>query len=340
MVTVLFLLSTAMSQSDSTCRTTESPVIGILVQDYLGDFKSYRLNRTFIAATYVKFIESSGGRVVPIHTDQSMTYYDRILNQVNGVLLPGGDQDTVNSSYTRTTSIVYRHAVESNKRGVYYPVWGVCQGLEVLAYLTTGEDPLHPCSANDYATPLRFTMDLKNLNVKTKLFQKLTFSEYNEVVSNAVAFQWHNLCLLKQTYYRSPSLREAFQILGTNHDRDGNEYVSMMESNKYPFFGIMFHPEEVMFSFQVKENHTSVPHTNHALHAAQYFANFFTDESRKNPNQMSDTILQKLIIYNHVPEHTTDSHEPYDLCYFFELFDFSSLFTDDYDPNPDIILPV
>ena len=89
-----------------------------------------------------------------------------------------------------------------------------------------------------------------------------------------------------------------------------------------------FHPEEVMFSFQVShvKNHTSVPHNNHAMHAAQYFANFFADECRKNSNQMRDEILQKQIIYNYAPDHTTDSREPYDLCYFFDIMDYSFLF--------------
>ena len=126
---------------------------------------------------------------MPIHTDQTLDYYEHILSQINGVLLPGGDQGTANSSYTRVVEIIYKHVVESNERGVYFPVWAVCQGMEVLVYLTAGQDSLHSCSANDYATPLQFTMDLKELNTKTKLFHKLSFNEYNEVVNNEVVFQ-------------------------------------------------------------------------------------------------------------------------------------------------------
>lgn len=325
-VCLLLALSFGRSQPYATCFVTESPVIGILVQDFLGDFKSYRFNKTFIAATYVKFVESSGGRAVPVHTDQNQEYYDHILSQINGIVLPGGDQDTANSSYTRAVEIIYKHVVESNKKGVYYPVWAVCQGLEVLAYLTAGPGALHSCTANDYATPLEFTMELKKLNTNTKLFQRLTFNEYSEMVNNYVAFQWHNLCLLKQTYSQSPSLQQAFQAIATNYDRDKNEYVSIIESHRYPIYGVMFHAEEVMFSFKVKENHTSVPHTKHALHAAQYFANFFIEECRKNTNQIDEKVLERQIIYNFAPEQTTDSAEPYDLCYFFDRMDYGYLF--------------
>jgi gamma-glutamyl-gamma-aminobutyrate hydrolase PuuD len=334
---VLFAVASGENVSGTTCQTTESPgkprlllvklvqvilpvsVIGILTQDYLGDFRSYKLNRTFIPATYVKFIESSGGRVIPVHTDQSQQYYEQVLDQINGLLLPGGDQDTVNSSFTRASRIIYRRAIELNQRGVYFPIWGVCQGFEVLSYLAADQNLLQSCSANDYATPIRFTMDLKSLQTKSKLFQKMSLDEFDEVANNEVVFQWHNLCLQKDSYLQSQLLQTAFQVLGTNHDMDGNEYVSIMESHKYPIYGIMFHPEEVMFSFRVKENHTSVPHSKHALHASQYFANFFMNECRKNPNHMDEEALQRQIIYNFAPEHTTDSREPYDLCYFFPI---------------------
>lgn len=43
------------------------PVIGILTQDSL----SHNPGRSYLAASYVKFIESAGGRVVPVHYDQS-----------------------------------------------------------------------------------------------------------------------------------------------------------------------------------------------------------------------------------------------------------------------------
>ena len=46
---------------------------------------------TYIAASYVKFVESAGGRVVPVLTNQDEAYYEMIFNSTNGLLLPGGD---------------------------------------------------------------------------------------------------------------------------------------------------------------------------------------------------------------------------------------------------------
>ena len=38
----------------------------------------------YIAASYVKYIESAGARVVPVLVNQTDLYYDMIFNSVNG----------------------------------------------------------------------------------------------------------------------------------------------------------------------------------------------------------------------------------------------------------------
>ena len=66
----------------------DAPVIGILTQPYSGPNASKGVSRsfantfkatdlsplqsTYIAASYVKYIESAGGRVVPVHFTQSL----------------------------------------------------------------------------------------------------------------------------------------------------------------------------------------------------------------------------------------------------------------------------
>lgn len=60
--------SNAASIIDSESNDNDSPIIGVLTQEiaysldkiYPGEYKS------FIAASYVKFVEGGGGRVVPV----------------------------------------------------------------------------------------------------------------------------------------------------------------------------------------------------------------------------------------------------------------------------------
>ena len=54
---------------------------------------------SYIAASYVKFVESGGARVVPILIDQSDDYYQMIFSSTNGLLIPGGAQDFDDSGY-------------------------------------------------------------------------------------------------------------------------------------------------------------------------------------------------------------------------------------------------
>lgn len=58
--------------------SNERPVIGILTQEiYWSKFKDLKpSNYSYIAASYVKAIESSGGRVVPVFTNRTTEYYE------------------------------------------------------------------------------------------------------------------------------------------------------------------------------------------------------------------------------------------------------------------------
>ncbi|RWR93013.1 Peptidase C26 [Cinnamomum micranthum f. kanehirae] len=72
------------------------PVVGILTHP--GDGASGRLNNatnaSYIAASYVKFVESAGARVIPLIYNEPKEILAEKLNLVNGVLLTGGWAET------------------------------------------------------------------------------------------------------------------------------------------------------------------------------------------------------------------------------------------------------
>uniref|UniRef100_A0A8C9Y0X2 folate gamma-glutamyl hydrolase n=1 Tax=Sander lucioperca TaxID=283035 RepID=A0A8C9Y0X2_SANLU len=57
---------------------------------------------------------------------------------VTRILYPGGSVSIISSGYQRAAKIFYKLAIEANKRGDYFPVWGICLGYEQLAVLTSG----------------------------------------------------------------------------------------------------------------------------------------------------------------------------------------------------------
>lgn len=72
----IYLILILFSVKKSTL-CNENPVVGILAQEtYWSGLKHYGFsNSTYIAASYVKLIESSGGRVIPIFTNRTFSYY-------------------------------------------------------------------------------------------------------------------------------------------------------------------------------------------------------------------------------------------------------------------------
>jgi gamma-glutamyl hydrolase len=83
----------------------------------------------------------SGAQVVPIFAYNDTAYLDDILSKVNGVLFTGGGIEfDIKHRWTANADHILKYAIESNKRGNPFPIWGTCLGFELLAYLTSGYD--------------------------------------------------------------------------------------------------------------------------------------------------------------------------------------------------------
>ena len=70
----------------------QRPIIGIYTQSDEDDEPTMTKNTllTYIAASYIKFIEMSGAQVVPIFAYGSQSVIAQQLTKINGVLFPGG----------------------------------------------------------------------------------------------------------------------------------------------------------------------------------------------------------------------------------------------------------
>ncbi|KAM8787192.1 gamma-glutamyl hydrolase isoform 2-T2 [Rhynchonycteris naso] len=106
----LLLCGTASLQvSVSTDPKTKKPIIGVLMQK-CGSEEMKNLGKYYIAASYVKYLESAGARVVPVRSDLTNEEYEKLFQSINGVLFPGGSADLSESGYARTAKIFYNLA--------------------------------------------------------------------------------------------------------------------------------------------------------------------------------------------------------------------------------------
>ncbi|XP_056633475.1 gamma-glutamyl hydrolase-like [Diorhabda sublineata] len=295
------------------CSATNTPVIGILAQPTT----EYGFD-TFIAASYVKFVELAGATVIPVWTNQSTDYYERVINYTNGLLFPGGDASFVEpGGYGDTSRKLYQLAKKSNDNGNFYPIWATCLGFEVIPYAEIGQDLRVNCSVEVRGWPLEMTKDFKN----SSLFENIPERIYQILTTQNVTFNFHSFCLTEEVL-KTYGLLSEWHILSTNTDEKGLKYISTMENRKYPIYGVQYHPEKHGFEFAP---HYNFPHTADSIAMMQYFGNFFVNEARKNNNTFpSDKIKLNSMIYNYCTKFSGLDDNYYFLMYGFYPNDYIS----------------
>ncbi|XP_059469922.1 gamma-glutamyl hydrolase-like [Neocloeon triangulifer] len=291
------------------------PIIGVLSQELSRSLENEwgELNYTsFIAASYVKFLESAGARVVPIKINREMSYYTDVINSINGLLIPGGANFYNTSGYGLAGEILYNLAIDLNNQGDYFPIWGTCLGFELLIYLMAGkDDPRIVCDAWDKADPLDFEIGFN----KSKIFSPAPSSVVDILATEPVTANFHRWCVTKELLTEANIVNDI-DILATSVDHEGLRYVAAFESKTYPFFAVQFHPEKPAYEWNIREK--NIPHTANSIHVSSYFAEFFVNEARKSTHQFPTLEKERSsLIYNYAPTYTGAANKTYDQCYFF-----------------------
>jgi len=139
----------------------ERPIVGILTQPTDGALANY--GSSYIAASYVKFVESGGARVVPVFHNSTMEELDQIFSQINGILFPGGGSNLDNTPLFKAGQRLYNNAIAATRKGDYFPVFGHCQGFELLAIITSQDfDILSGVDAENLTLALDLTTNASN----------------------------------------------------------------------------------------------------------------------------------------------------------------------------------
>ncbi|CAH1395465.1 unnamed protein product [Nezara viridula] len=281
-------------------RCTERPIIGILAQEGLS------ANTSYIASSYVKAVESSGARVVPIFLKGSISDYRDLLNKINGVVLPGGAAPFhTEGGYFETAARIYSLAKEMERGGIKFPILGVCQGFEALALISNNmvSETLTRCNGMDHVMlPLEFKPGFRN----SKLYGDASEDIITTLATMNVTPNYHLWCVRPAT-----KLREPWTILSVNKDADGLEFVSSMENGN--FAGVQFHPEKCAYEWR-KTN----PSFKKAKEAARHFYDWLVAAARLNDNHFPTLDEEdNHLIYNYSPEYTGKIGYDYEQMYIF-----------------------
>ncbi|XP_050393733.1 gamma-glutamyl hydrolase A [Patella vulgata] len=286
------------------------PVIGILTQRVSQELSQY--GDTYIPASYVNYLEESGARVVPIRAGRPESYYKNIFSQINGVLFPGGGVGLVTSYYAHSGRYIYDLAKKANDAGDYFPLWGTCQGFQLLNNLTAYENLITPTDSENLPLPLNITTE--NVGA-SRLFSKMPAYIYNILKYRPVTFNNHHYSMTSDTFYNTASLKSFYRVLSTNVDRKGVEFISTFEAFKYPFYGTQWHPEKNSFNWSPK---LLIDHSDLAVDVTQYFSNYFVNQARFSFHKFANNNTEiHSMIDNYKRTYLTDG--TFDVIYFFNL---------------------
>jgi len=270
----------------------DRPIIGILSQEM--DSELDRLlplahNYTsYIAGSYVQWVEAGGARVVPIIIGKSQDYYEDLFRSLNGLLLPGGSAPLVGpGGYAEVGQLFFELAVKASDAGDPFPIWGTCNGFELLTVVSSKEHShLTHCSSENMANPISLLPDWK----KSQVYGEAPKEILRQLTQEKVTVNFHENCLTP-TNFTKFKLDNFWTALSINNDSNNLEYISTIEAKNYPFIGVQFHPEKNIFEWAL-ESVKSIPHSRHAVAISQYFARYFVNLARQShhkfPNRSTE----------------------------------------------------
>lgn len=315
MAAVFFFVGSVFLQATAAGNLNTRPVIGILTQPAEPEMLPY--GDAYIAASYVRWMESAGAMVVPIpHTADKATLL-ALFKSINGLIFPGGGSDiSSDTALYQSAAYLFELVLQENARGGVFPLHGTCMGFELLNCIVNGGDDsvLTPCDAENLTLPLNFT----SAAASSLLFGHAPGPVLNALATEPITMNNHGWCVSETTFNSTPSLEAFWTVLSTNEDRARQvAFVSTLENSKYHVTATQWHPEKNQFEWNPGE---VIQHTVDAVLSMQYVANTLVGLARMNNHSFpTSEDLWDSVIYNFPVAYTFSVEPAFVECYFFHL---------------------
>ncbi|XP_037906391.1 gamma-glutamyl hydrolase-like isoform X2 [Hermetia illucens] len=240
-------------------------------------------------------------------------YYKKMLQHINGVLLPGGAVFFhEENGFADAGKYIYEIATEMNKKGVYFPIFGICLGFELILYASAQKELRQDCDSVGNSLALDFQESALN----SRLFGSAPKDIMSIFSTETNTFNYHKYCITKDDL-KDSKIHEEWKILSTNSDAKVKNYISSVEHVKYPFYGVQFHPERNIYEHKSKH----IIHSANAIKCSNYLAVFFVNEARKNGNHFEKGEEYRHSIHNFRFEIIDDKDIPWEQSYLFQKDD-------------------
>ncbi|CDW58884.1 Peptidase C26 domain containing protein [Trichuris trichiura] len=304
-----------MSESDAketSNRQRNLPLFsGILAVD-IGS-KEASFGNSMMTASYVYMLLSAGASVVPLPLSMDVTAHRELFRQINGLFVPGGFVTPLESKVLRVFYNYARWAVAANQQGDYFPIWGTCLGFELLLLsFSNRSDVLEKC---DVQNELLILSPTKHFTFN-RMFRGASPHLLEAMQREPLAPNFHQWCATEETFLLS-GLDGIFSTLTLSRsDKKKVTFISTIEHNRFPFYGIAWHPEK-----NVYEQHSSLnlSRSNAAIEMAHYLARLLVREAQRSKHTFSSpSQYYQNSIFNYCPQFTGQMGYKFEQAYFFQ----------------------
>jgi gamma-glutamyl hydrolase len=217
---------------------------------------------SYVYTSYIDWISMSGEQSIIIPYTISESDLRILLNRIQGVVFTGGaiQNKKMHSSkqynqLINTLFFIYKHAIQENNKGNYYPIFGTCLGHEILLMFATHKENLKE-SIHSHPKHGTFPFHVDTSSRLGKWFTPSMRAKMKKTPCVTHSHQYGN-DITPIPHVRIVSILDTF--------------IGSIEFEEYPFYGVQFHPER--------------PSTNFAVDVSLQFSLFFTHECSKNKNK-------------------------------------------------------
>jgi len=147
--------------------------------------------------------------------------------------------------------------------------------------------------------PLNFTHEANT----SHLFSAMASPLFNALATQKLTENSHRDGIAPEAYEKNMKLRDFFQVLSTNEDGHGRQFVSTIEARHFPISATQWHPEKNNFEWGKvgRLGFEAIPHSADAVLVSQYFANSFVGRARQNRHRFNSPKDEaRALIYNYV----------------------------------------
>jgi len=259
-------------------------------------------------SAYVKWIESGGGRVVPIPYTSTTDELDFLFESLNGIFFTGGDLSLDPATqYYQSGNYLFQKVLAANDAGDYFPMWGTCMGFQFLNILAAQNNSV--LSSGVFASEnISLALDFTSQAPASRLYGSAPPSIYHTLQTENCTVNYHHDGVEPHIFKSNPALFNFYNLLSTNRDLKGLEFVSSVEAKNYPIYGVQYHPERIQFEFP---GPTAIDHSPSSILVAQYHANFLVNEAKKNNHHFPADVEDSYLIYHYTPVYLGFSEQGY-----------------------------